>query len=898
MAVYDDLQTENLNDLTGIDPRAEHKMDADAERGAFEDITDRENLYNPQGDSSDGAAKAAGSSELGAAEAAAGGSGGSLYNSEKDATPGFRQKFKGGAAKLLKNKWAMGVGVTGGGGSLIIILLLLVMASSLKIPNLAQNITTYEFARLTRQFSQNAERASSESLAYQATDDATYTKLKARYASAKGQASKVVAKADRFRPSKVASNLESNQDFKTRYEPTGILGRNRLAGVSLNGIDYDLKQPTGIAQNLPGIKKFVQIRNQAAFSKTFAPVLKEAMQTESAGPLVRGIVAKDIRAQLGISLSGWALGKFKGLTPDEARLEATRQRATAIDEKLKLNPEPAATASNEEAAAAARDAEATALQAADGKALTAAVKNNGVISTVKDAIGNAVKDTPLKDTVGLINPFYKWALPICIVYDGSMDKAAPVIDNQTSQQQATYYYLSSVADQQKNGSTTNESAPELAAAVGSLNADLGDTSKSNAQMKANGGTVSTADTASAEASATGDFTLLNASGLDPGVANTINKVATPLCKMFTDLRVAAAIGVANIIIAFIPGPDLAAGGGEAAVEAAGQSVSKVIIDRVAEKLLGQFGAKVVSGASRTTSLLTDTAVNAAQLAGMTLVAKLVVATRASQINSGMSQGKDLADQGDSGGIIAAGEIGRRAQFGRPLDVQEVAMSGQADARFIAAQNQKNSAFERYFSPSNANSMLSHVAMSMSANVNTGILNNLLRLAGSILQPMKSLGSVLSPLMGGRALAAPVDSNYGNVIFGWSEEEEKLIDSNSSYKMLENQKILDDSGLEAKIAGDYAPCFGYKYDDSGNGSYDTTDPDSNMKPDDSGTLGALLSSGAITRDKAGNVLDKGLCSSSNLGPNNTTYQDLVFRWRVAESLDNTLNQLTGIQDVAQ
>jgi len=137
------------------------------------------------------------------------------------------------------------------------------------------------------------------------------------------------------------------------------------------GLITTWRQPTGIVQNLPGIKSFVQLKNQVAFSRTFAPVLKDAMQTENVGPLVRGVVATDIRQQLGISLSAWELGKFKGLTPEEIQAEEIRQRATAIDEKTKLKPNRAATASDEESAAAASDAEATALKAADGKELTA-----------------------------------------------------------------------------------------------------------------------------------------------------------------------------------------------------------------------------------------------------------------------------------------------------------------------------------------------------------------------------------------------------------------------------------------------------------------------------------------------------------------------------------------------
>jgi len=119
-------------------------------------------------------------------------------------------------------------------------------------------------------------------------------------------------------------------------------------------------------------------------------------------------------------------------------------------------------------------------------------------------------------------------------------------------------------------------------------------------------------------------------------------------------------------------------------------------------------------------------------------------------------------------------------------------------------------------------------------------------------------------------------------------------------MLANQQILDNSGQEATVAGDYAKCFGYVYDESGNGSYDPTDPASNIKPDEAGTIGSLLQSGDITRDTSGNVVDdkSKLCSPINLGPHNPTKGDLVFRWRLAMSYNNTLDQLAGVQNVSQ
>jgi len=73
--VYDDPKTDDLNDLTGINQAEENQMDS----GAAQDIADRENLYNPGGDSDGSTDKSVSPGGLAAAEEGGGGSGGSLY---------------------------------------------------------------------------------------------------------------------------------------------------------------------------------------------------------------------------------------------------------------------------------------------------------------------------------------------------------------------------------------------------------------------------------------------------------------------------------------------------------------------------------------------------------------------------------------------------------------------------------------------------------------------------------------------------------------------------------------------------------------------------------------------------------------------------------------------------
>ena len=73
----------------------------------------------------------------------------------------------------------------------------------------------------------------------------------------------------------------------------------------------------------------------------------------------------------------------------------------------------------------------------------------------------------------------------------------------------------------------------------------------------------------------------------------------------------------------------------------------------------------------------------------------------------------------------------------------------------------------------------------------------------------------------------------------------------------------------------------------------------MADNGDGSLGALLASGAIVRDMNGDIVrDQGLCSPNNLTYNNTTYGDLVFRFRLALQYNSTIDQLVSYQTVTQ
>jgi hypothetical protein len=125
-----------------------------------------------------------------------------------------------------------------------------------------------------------------------------------------------------------------------------------------------------------------------------------------------------------------------------------------------------------------------------------------------------------------------------------------------------------------------------------------------------------------------------------------------------------------------------------------------------------------------------------------------------------------------------------------------------------------------------------------------------------------------------AAASSIDLNtsfYGNIQWGFSEAELKLIDTDATYGPIENEDILIASGQSDAIAAKYGQCTG-----SGSAS-----------------IGTIKTNGDVIQDAStGDVsADQGLCSPDNLSydspdpiaydgaPGTSHHNDLVFRWRV-------------------
>ncbi len=716
----------------------------------------------------------------------------------------------------------------------------------------------------------------------------------------------------------------------------------------------DLLHPLRFAGKISGWTKF---KSSVDFTADFAPALRDSLGQEGFGFIRSTLVANVIRRQLGIGLVGWVIGEFRGKTPAQARDIAEQDALKAVQQGEEPPSGDVPTLDDAEKKAV----EATAQDATTEEGIKAIEQGGGVSQTAEKIISSAASENIFSKLVGFANPVYGLALPACLIYEGSLDSGGPSITQNTTDQVRAFYKAAAVADQIKSGSpitaSTSATVSSVAGntwqgaltslgmataaaapgaqdsgtasnwqaenlAIGAWNDKFGDITQSNPYIRASGGTVHTSSTAlSVESGGDQQYTLIDATpGLGGNaVGDTIKGIAsgfpanapadqktTPgACPVLSNIWFG--VGGAVVIQALSFLLDVFTGGlateGEVATEAGTEAGIKIVTEVTVENLGARFSAafaknfasKVVLSKLRAT--ITDLPRTFIGLSALTIMAKLFVNWRAGIYNNGLEQGADLANEVESGSIIAASQQGQLS-FGRPLTCTEQEQSNAVNQAIIAEQNQRKGFANRYLALDNPDSLLVHAAIMVHAQTSsifTSPIASLLSLGSGAL----SFGNSIGRLIGTTQAATPcADQNYGNVEYGWSEAEEGIIDSSDSYLPLQNQQTLDQSGLEDEIIQKYAPCFGYSYDSSG-ATLDPSDPDSRLQVDilGDGSIGTLLSTGEIVRTPDGDIVsNQGLCSPQNLGNINPAYGDLVFRTRLALSYDLSIHDLTNLQTV--
>lgn len=775
-------------------------------------------------------------------------------SSEKDTKQGLGSRAKGVFGNL-KNRKTLAIII----GPAALIILILFLMSALKIPNYAANIAGYRMARTAMEYAKNSAAIDSEKIAVDTVDDATY---KSAYQDTYGKLrSATWGKFDKYRPELTYKNMKADNIIKYNTEKTSVLKRTVIKSVTINGETIDKSQ-------LSRWNFYKNYKARADFAAKIQANVDSALKGYSG--LVRSSVAKKIRLDAGIKLKFWD-NKGRDYSGKKAA-EADRLQLQEADKKITRTVKSTPLLSDtKDTISAAEDAKTKCLADADCATKFAQTGElpEEISKTIQSKLDNA--NSILKNGLGIANPVYGIGVPACMVFDGSLVSSGDNIDAQAASTQAAFYGLESAADQQKAGDTTSEATGAFTRKIGG-----GD---SIPDSYSRGQTVDTSGEVSPQASQLGEYTIASAI-LPSNIAGVVNSGAETVCPTITSVQFAAVGAVAALVAkAMLTVFTLGFGtaieqGGEVATEQGIRTGLTTLAKTAVERVVASVATKSAIAATTKTAtkgvwgfgkkFVRDfTAIEAT-----TIAAKLVVLSKMGEINNaGTSVGTGFKNSADMGADIHNNEMSRQMFYGAPMTNKNTALVDEQTVAFTKKQDESLPFYQRYLATSNPRSLVSkfgYQANYFKESSGTAVI-------AQALSKITSIFGLLQPPKTVLADDGSDKSHYGIVQWGWTAEEDNLRNSNESYSILENSRILELSGKSDEIEAAYGKCF-------------------------TESLGTILSEGWIVRAENGDVIpDEGDCSPQNLGPHNQKYEDLVFRWRLDKSYQNTLDQNLGIQD---
>jgi len=810
----------------------------------------------------------------------------SLYNPGEDTLKANIKKLK--RRGPFKSKWVLIGGVGGGGiGIVVLILVIITFLSSLLVPGLAQNILTYEFASVTRQFSQDTNAVLSENTAVNSVESSSGQAAVSKEFSDLNDG--LFTDIKNLDPQEILDNLDQGGAVQFNYDQNSD-GESYLKSETIDGQTVDIDPAT---QSFTGdvIHSTENFASDPQFGDDVSTAFQNAMPDNGVGVIIRGNVEQGIMDEINAPRVAFDNDKF---TDDESQTQADQEEQVEAEEAI--NPSPEA-----DVAGSIVNAEQNAITqgAQDEEAALTQATEDGVPKTIPPLLSNlasTLENNGFTDAIKLIDPAYAYLLPLCIVYDGSIQNtqdAQQTINVNSNEDQRTFFYIEAAADQQKSGDANEK-------AIGALNdkLDQGDQIEESIPMeRQNGETVDTADvTVSPQTAGNGQYTAINA--FAPSLAPLINPLATTVCPAITQPAVALSLGAATLAIWFT-GPE-----GAAAADAAASSSTDTFLEASTSKALGlldRFGvtenasSRGVALVSKLQDILPDKNDLAivAGISGVDALVRVDTAMKMGELNDGFSQGTDLANQGDAGGMLNAGQDMQQQFMGVPLSPLQLVYNNLQNNKYIAAEYKSQSLYDRYISPSNPDSLVAKVGLDLYADFNKSSISNFISSIARMFSPSNLFSSVYNLLNPNAKVVADTvtaddQSDYGIVQWGYTNEEENLISSNPSYQPLENDEILSQYSTQVQaIEQTYGPCY-----------TDTMAQLLTTMP----TQGPDTSDYYITRNSNGDVTG-GLCTDQYLGPDNTadpnaydpsdSRGDLVFRWRLQQAYENTAQTLTGI-----
>ena len=368
----------------------------------------------------------------------------------------------------------------------------------------------------------------------------------------------------------------------------------------------------------------------------------------------------------------------------------------------------------------------------------------------------------------------------------------------------------------------------------------------------------------------------------PLIASALN-FGAKACPTISNIYFGIGVGILNLTGEAILG--LFTGGAEPAAEegavAAAEGAAEIATDTIISRIVSQFTTRV--GLRDTYDFLkkigVDTVKQGGLIAAASFLAKWTVKDYAASV-TGMASGAPLREQLGAGTNALTQTYMQQNMGGAAQTNASLAQSDSADRKYRVDYERSQSFTTRYFALTNPQSLLTHVGMDMASSLNHNIFGRSLASLTQLFRPTVLFSSVMGAISPGAIAAddpatAAGKAHYGNVQFGWTVDEQKTIDSSSSYYPLENDKILDNSGKKDEIISKYGKCF--------------TEPAAQLLED-----GDIERTGPYSTDIKPNA---GLCSPQQLGPHNPDYGDLVFRYRLSMNYDTTMRIQLGIQNAA-
>lgn len=781
--------------------------------------------------------------------------------------------FKGGKSKAKsfakKHKALLYGGGAAGLSFVALAVVLLVLSSSFKLQHLAENATVYNMARASRSFRQSFTGLTADSLEAQSLDQTGYSAMKRRFGAKVDQA---IEKTDKFRYNKLAKQLDG--EMTAVYEdggPRKFLPGNRQI---LKGFDY--KGTTLDKYDKKFMRPFKNYGERIRFSAEMDAIIEH--QYRDSNTWVRGKVLKSALDKRKIKLYFWEKKgeKYRGFKRNKAA-------QIAKQEEFNRANHPTTTGCAEASVCSGADEVATAIK----EDLNNAVKDptndlnpeqlSEQLSTkAAKTAARVVKVQTAQQVVQYASFIYAVAVPACLIFDGSIEKSGGTIDSSETALENTFFGARSGADQQKSGDVTPE-------AVGGLNDSIGNISSSIPMRRASGQVIDTTaevnPTQLPQSTSTGTYSLVDVflSGIIPNqtARTAVTKMAKSKCGLVTDWRVGVGLAIAELGVAFLVG---------GSSKAAEQGVT-VGLKQFVQVFVEKFTVKAVTGAIKDNAakFVLKIGLEVGATVGLTVLAANAVAKRANVANNALDVGTPLANQIDMGANIYGNQASREFLYGRPLGCSDLAESNHRNLAYMDQRSSVKSVGERYLAMGNATSMMSITADSFARVSSTPLAAMQSALPHlTDLFAAKSYVGLFGSLTGSKKASAATikctsGGDYNIVQWGYSNEEEDLVDNNPDYSPMINDLILDQSGKREKIEKEHGKCYSL-------------------------TMGELLSKKLIVRNTDGTLVetktsdgDEGDCAPQELGLHNKEFGDLVFRWRLSHRNQNVLEHITDLQD---